>query len=40
MSSVNKGHLSTMVGNLHKAKLLIGDTEETETGNFDSSKLL
>ena len=27
VSSVNKGHLSTMVGNLHKAKLLIGDTK-------------
>ncbi len=25
-TSVNRGHLSTMVGKLHKAKLLVGDT--------------
>jgi hypothetical protein len=27
-TSVNKGHLSTMVGKLHKAKLLVGDTKK------------
>lgn len=27
-TSVNKGHLSTMVGTLHKAKLLVGDTKK------------
>jgi len=26
-TSVNQGHLSTMVGNLHEAKLLIDDTK-------------
>jgi hypothetical protein len=26
-TSVNKGHLSTMVGKLHKAKLLVDDTK-------------
>ena len=26
-TTVNKGHLSTMVGKLHEAKLLIGDTK-------------
>lgn len=28
VTSVNKGHLSTMVGKLHKAKLLVGDTKK------------
>ena len=28
VTSVNKGHLSTMVGKLDKAKLLIGDTKK------------
>lgn len=27
-TSVNQGHLSTMVGKLHKAKLLVGDTKK------------
>jgi hypothetical protein len=29
-TSVNQGHLSTMVGKLHKAKLLVGDTKRPE----------
>ena len=29
-TSVNKGHLSTMIGKLHKAKLLIGDTKKPQ----------
>ena len=28
VTSVNKGHLSTMIGKLHKAKLLVGDTKK------------
>ncbi len=28
VTSVNQGHLSTMVGKLHKAKLLVGDTKK------------
>lgn len=27
-TSVNQGHLSTMVGKLHKAELLVGDTKK------------
>jgi hypothetical protein len=27
-TAVNKGHLSTMIGKLHQAKLLIGDTKK------------